>query len=386
MRKIYVDNSSTTFPKPKEVGDAVYDYLTNIGANVGRGNYQSSYSTSRIVYETRELICEMFNFDEPRNVVFTTNITESLNVILKGFLKKGEHVIITSMEHNAVIRPIHTLLNKGINYSIVPCNKQGLINLKDLEKSINSSTKLILVTHVSNVSGSIMPIDEIAAIAKKYNIYYVIDSAQSAGILPINFNDLRLAALPLTGHKGLLGPQGIGAIILREDFAAKLDTLKEGGTGSFSEALIQPDILPDKFESGTLNVPGIIGLNASLKWIKARGIENIYEHEKLLGKIFLDNVMNIKGVNLYGSKDINNRLSVFSINMDNIDASEAAYILDSEYGIMTRCGLHCSPLAHKTLGTFPEGTIRLSLGYFNTKDDIEYISKALNDISKAKRG
>lgn len=386
MKKIYADNSSTTFPKPKVVADAVYNYLTNIGTNVGRGNYQSAYSTSKIVYETRELICELFNFNEPSNVVFTANITESLNILLKGFLQKGDHVIITSMEHNAVVRPLHKLLNKGISYSVVPCNKQGVADINDLEDLINPSTKLILVNHVSNVSGGIMPIMAISDLAKKHNIAYVIDSAQSAGILPIDFNNLNLCALPLTGHKGLLAPQGIGALLLREDFAKKLETLREGGTGSFSEDLIQPEMLPDKFESGTLNVPGIVGLNASLKWILSHSLESIYEHEKKIGKVLMDNIMNIKGISLHGLSDIENRLSVFSISIDNMNTAEAAYLLDDEYGIMTRCGLHCAPLAHKTLGTFPDGSIRISLGYFNTMEDVEYISKALNNLSKVKRG
>lgn len=382
MIRIYADNSSTSYPKPDVVGKALLSYINDIGTNISRGNYEQSYSAGRIVYETRELLCELFKFDEPLNVVFTSNITESLNIIIKGALEAGDHVIITAMEHNAVIRPLHTMTKQGVEHSIIRCDKEGRLDFAEFEKSIKSNTSLVIVNHVSNVCGTIQDINQIAKICRDHRIHFVIDSAQSAGVLPIDFKQLNLSALPFTGHKGLMGPQGVGGIILDSIFAAKLRTFKEGGTGSFSEQEYQPEVLPDKFESGTLNLPGLFGLNASLKLIKEIGIKSIYEHEQYLGSLFLENILNINDVKLHGIKDMNGRTSVFSITFDNLETAEAAYILDNEYGIMTRSGIHCSPLSHKTLGTFPQGTVRFSFGYYNTKEDIYRISEAVKKISK----
>lgn len=382
MVKIYADNSSTSYPKPDEVGKALLRYINDIGTNVSRGNYEQSYSAGRIVYETRELLCELFKFEEPLNVVFTSNITESLNIIIKGALEAGDHVITTSMEHNAVIRPLHTMTKLGVEHSIIHCDKEGHLDTDEFERSIKSNTRLVIVNHVSNVCGTIQDIQIIGQICNDYKIDFVIDSAQSAGVLPIDFKTLGLSALPFTGHKGLMGPQGVGGVILGSRFAARLRTFKEGGTGSFSEQEYQPEVLPDKFESGTLNLPGIFGLNASLKWIKEIGIKSIYEHEQYLGSLFLSNILNMYGVRLHGIKEMNGRTSVFSITFDNLETAEAAYILDNEYGIMTRSGIHCSPLSHKTLETFPQGTVRFSFGFYNNKEEVNRISEAVYKISK----
>ncbi|WP_163192696.1 aminotransferase class V-fold PLP-dependent enzyme [Clostridium thermarum] len=382
MTKVYADNAATTYPKPEEVGLSLLNYITKIGTNVSRGTYEQSYSTARVVFETRELLCEFFNFREPLNVVFTSNITESLNIIIKGFLQNRDHVIVSSMEHNAVMRPLHSMSKLGVNFTIVPCDEEGKLAPKAVEEAITKNTRLILINHVSNVCGTKQDIFEISKICKRHNIHFVIDSAQSAGLLPIDFQFLNLSALPFTGHKGLMGPQGIGGILLNESFAKSIKPFKEGGTGSFSEQEIQPEIMPDKFESGTLNLPGIFGLNAGIKYIKKVGLSTIYEHEQSLGKLFLNNILNIGGIQLHGIKEMEGRTSVFSISFDKLDSAEAAFILDRDYGIMTRSGIHCSPLAHKTLGTFPQGTVRFSFGYFNTKEDIDYISKALHDMVK----
>ncbi|MDP4091003.1 MAG: aminotransferase class V-fold PLP-dependent enzyme [Bacillota bacterium] len=382
MKKIYADNSSTSFPKPNVVGSALLQYINNIGTNVARGNYEQSYSAGRIVFETRELLCEIFNFDEPLNVVFTSNITESLNIIIKGALKAGDHVITTSMEHNSVIRPLHTMTRLGVELTSVRCNKEGLLDIDLFSQGLMSSTRLVIVNHVSNVCGTIQQIEKIGHLCKSRGIDFIIDSAQSAGILPIDFFKLGLSALPFTGHKGLMGPQGVGGLILSSSFASKLQAFKEGGTGSFSEQEYQPEVLPDKFESGTLNIPGIFGLNAALKYIREIGTETIAGHEKHLGNLFLNNVLNIDGIKLHGMKSSENRTSVFSLTFDKMETAEVAYLLDSRYGIMTRSGIHCSPLAHKTLGTFPEGTVRFSFGYFNTEEEIDYICRAINEISK----
>jgi cysteine desulfurase family protein len=371
--KVYADNAATSFPKPKEVAMAMHDYIDNIGGNVGRGTYESAYEAGRIVFETRELLCELFNFNNPLNVVFTSNITESLNTLIKGYLKAGDHVVVTSMEHNAVMRPLSSAALGDIKVTKVQCNSDGTLNIEDFKKSLSINTRLVVMTHASNVCGTIMPVEFISEICKNLSIPFILDSAQSAGVLGIDMKGLHLSALPFTGHKGLMGPQGIGGFIISDDFAGKIRPLKEGGTGSFSEHEIQPETLPDKFECGTLNVPGIFGLNASLKFIKKTGIEKIREHESRLSSIFLEKVLNIDDILLSGTTDLAKRTSVFSLNFKNFDNAEIAFMLDRDFGIMTRVGLHCAPSAHKTLGTFPGGSVRFSFGYFSTESHIDYV-------------
>lgn len=382
MKRIYMDNAATSFPKAEGVAEAMTNYIINIGGNVGRGSYYNSYAAGSIVYETRELLCKLFHFDDPLNIVFTMNITQSLNMILKGFLKEGDHVLISSMEHNAVLRPLTSLQQKGIQLDIIPCDSEGFLNPDSIKQYIKPNTKLLVITHASNVCGSIQEIKEIGKICKDHDIEFVLDSAQTAGILDIDFYDTNLSALAFTGHKGLLGPQGIGGFLITNEFASKISPLIEGGTGSLSESYSQPEILPDKFESGTLNIPGIFGLNKSLKYILDTGLENIRKREKELTKLFLDGLKNIDNIKVIGSNDINKRTAVISIDFQNIDNSEAAFILDNEYGIMTRVGLHCAPLAHKTLGTFPKGTVRFSFGYFTLEEDIIYALESIEKVAK----
>jgi cysteine desulfurase family protein len=385
MRKVYLDNAATSYPKAPGVSAAVCDYIDNVGSNVGRGTYQSSYSAGEIVYETRELLCELFKFDNPLNVVFTMNITQSLNTLLKGLLKPGDHVILSSMEHNAVMRPLSSLQNLGVEFDRVLCNINGVLNPIDIEKFIKSNTKLIVMTHASNVCGTILPIYEVGELCKKHNLHFILDSAQTAGVLDIDFNKLNLSAIAFTGHKGLLGPQGIGGFVINNELVKKINPFIEGGTGSLSESELQPEYMPDKFESGTLNLPGIYGLNASLKYIKRTGIDTIHKIEIELTKRFLDGVMNITKIRNVGLKTIEGRTSVVSLDFKNLDNSEVAFMLDREFGIMTRVGLHCSPSAHKTLNTFPKGTLRFSFGHFNTIEEVDYtldsIVKVINMIS-----
>lgn len=384
MRKVYLDNAATSYPKAPGVSAAVCDYIDNVGSNVGRGTYQSSYSAGEIVYETRELLSELFKFDNPLNVVFTMNITQSLNTLLKGFLKPGDHVILSSMEHNAVMRPISNLQKLGVEFDRVLCDANGKLSSIEIEKYIKFNTRLVVMTHASNVCGTILPLCEVGEICKRHNIKFIIDSAQTAGVIDIDFNKFNLSALAFTGHKGLLGPQGVGGFVINNELVKQINPFIEGGTGSLSESELQPEYMPDKFESGTLNLPGIYGLYASLKYIKSTGIDTIHKIEMELTKKFLDGVLNIDGIRNVGLSTIEGRTSVVSLDFKNLDNSEIAFILDREFGIMTRVGLHCSPSAHKTLNTFPKGTLRFSFGHFSTTEEVDYtidsIVKVMNMI------
>lgn len=382
MKKIYLDNAATTFPKAPGVSESMSDFILNVGSNVGRGSYESSYSAGQVVYETREMLCELFNFYDPLNTVFTMNITQSLNMLLRGFLKPGDHVIISSMEHNAVLRPLVSLQSKGIEFDRVMCSEEGTLNPCDVELLIKPNTKLVVMTHASNVCGTILPLVDVGKICRKHNIDFIIDTAQTAGVFPIDFEELNLSALTFTGHKGLLGPQGIGGFLITMDFANKVDSIFEGGTGSLSESETQPNYMPDKFESGTLNIPGIYGLNASLKYLKKVGIHSIEEKERELTALFLENVLSINEVHIAGMETTDNRTSTVSINFRNFDNSEIAFLLDKEFGIMTRVGLHCAPSAHKTLNTFPSGTVRFSFGHFNTLEEVNYTIDSINKVLK----
>lgn len=381
--KLYLDNAATSYPKPKEVYQAMNDYMINLGASPGRGSYASALDSSRIVYNCREELCSLFNFDTVENVIFTSNITHSLNILINGFIKEGMHVITSSMEHNSVLRPLHTLKN-FINYEldIIKASNEGLINIEDIKNSIKENTKLIILTHSSNVIGTLEPLEEIGLVCKQKGIFFIIDSAQTAGITEVDFKKLNCNALAFTGHKGLLGPQGIGGFLIDDSFNEKCSSIFVGGTGSLSSDLLQPDFLPDKFESGTLNTPGIAGLLAGINFITSVGINSIKEKEEFLTQKLIDGLLNIDDVILYGLKTSKNRTSAISMNFRNIDSSEVAYTLDSQFGIMTRTGLHCAPLAHKTIGTYPTGTLRMSLGYFNDEKDVDYTLFSLNKILK----
>ncbi len=381
--KIYLDNACTSFPKPKSVPIAMADYIANAGVNIGRGCYGEAYDAEAKVYETRQLLCSLFGGDDPKNVVFTKNVTESINILLKGFLKPGDHVLVSSMEHNAVMRPLVQLKERGIFFSRIPCDNEGNLILSETENLICPETKLIIMTHASNVSGSIMPIDKIGKICQKHGLKLFVDSAQSAGALPIDMEEMHIDALAFTGHKGLMGPQGIGGFILKEEMVNLIEPLISGGTGSISHTEDIPSFMPDRFEAGTLNIPGIIGLREGLLFIKNTGTAAIREKEATLTKRFLDKIKALPSVKIAGPKDILNRCSVVSLQIDGKDSALISDALDTEYGIMTRVGLHCAPSAHKTLGTYPEGTIRFSFGYFNTEEETDAAIRALEKLSKS---
>ncbi|HZK57674.1 MAG TPA: aminotransferase class V-fold PLP-dependent enzyme [Clostridia bacterium] len=379
MKYIYLDNGATSYPKAPGVAKSMSDYILNVGTNIGRGAYDLSYEAENTVYETRELICELFNFDKPENVIFTKNVTESMNVLIKGLLRNGDHVVVSSMEHNAIMRPLNALEDK-VEYTRVQCNKLGELKIEDVENSIKPNTKAVIMTHASNVCGTILDLEKVGEVCKRNNIFFMIDGAQTAGFSDIDFQKLNADAIGFTGHKSLLGPQGIGGFVINDRTADEMNTLIEGGTGSLSDTEKQPDYMPDKFEAGTLNIPGIYGLNASLKYLFSYGIRNIREKEIYLLDKFLEGLLNVKKIKLIGKTTSDNRTGVLSVDFVNDDNGLVAHELGKEYGIMTRSGLHCAPSAHKTLGTFPEGTVRFSLGHFTTLEEIEYSISCVNDI------
>ena len=381
MKYIYLDNGATSYPKAPGVAESISDYILNVGTNVGRGAYSQAYEAGNTVYETRELICKLFNFDKSENVIFTKNVTESLNILIKGLLKEGDHVIVSSMEHNAVMRPLNSLSSK-IEYTKVKCNDLGELYVKDVEAAIKANTKAVIMTHASNVCGTILDLEGVGKLCKEKGIFFIIDSAQTAGFSDIDFYSLNADAIGFTGHKGLLGPQGIGGFIIGDKMLSETNTFIEGGTGSLSDTEIQPDFMPDKFEAGTLNIPGIYGLNASLKYILDYGIKNIREKELHLLKHFIDGLEGINGIKLIGRKDTINRTGVLSLDFLYDDNGIVSHELSSKYGIMNRSGLHCAPSAHNTLGTFPKGTVRLSLSHFTTIEEIDYTISSIKKLAK----
>ncbi|MBI3583470.1 MAG: aminotransferase class V-fold PLP-dependent enzyme [Nitrospinae bacterium] len=376
---IYLDNAATSFPKPESVYKAVSDTLKKYGSSPGRGGHKMSMQTERIIFETRERIASFFNIPYSSNVIFTFNVTMGINLALKGFLKAGDHVLTSSMEHNAVMRPLKRLEKEGISKTVVKCSKEGFLNPKDIEKEIKSNTKLIVITHASNVTGTILPIREVGEIAKKKGIAFLLDAAQSAGLLPIDVQKDNIDMLGCTGHKSLFGPQGTGFLYIKDGLDVK--PLIEGGTGSNSESDEMPDFFPDKFQAGTLNTPGIAGLGAGIEFIQKEGLKNIRDKEMHLTTKIMNGLKNIKGVKLYGSLNPSDRVAVISFNIEGKDPAYVGNILNEKYDIMSRVGLHCAPNAHRTIGTFPVGTVRVSVGYFNTEDDIEILIKTVRDIA-----
>lgn len=378
---IYLDNSSTTFPKPKQVIDCMYNYMLNVGGNAGRGNYTNTLQSNRFLYEAREIVSDFFGFSSPSNVIFTNNVTTSLNMLIKGSIKEGDHVITSSMEHNSVLRPLISCKESlNINLDIIDADKSGFINISDFESKITEDTKLVVLTQASNVTGSIQDITKIGEICREKNVFFIIDSSQGAGVLELNMSSVNANAIAFTGHKSLFGPQGIGGFIIDDKLNKYCKSILHGGTGSLSYSLNQPDFLPDKFECGTLNMPGIIGLSEGIKFINSIGLKSIYEHNNYLINYLIDGLLNIDDIIVYGDLNGKKITTCVSINVQSLDSSELCYFLETN-GIKTRCGLHCAPLAHKTIGSYPSGTVRLSVSYFNTKKEIDFVLKTLNKIS-----
>lgn len=384
MNRIYLDQASTSFPKAPGVAQAMMDYLTMNGVNVNRGCYSSAYSAEEVIYETRQLLAELFHFSKCKNVIFTPNVTTSLNFILKGFLKPGDHILVSAMEHNAVMRPVVQLASSGISFDRIPCRTDGSMILEKVEELLRPETKAIVTLHASNVCGTRMPLDALGKICQRHQLYFVVDSAQTAGIVPINMDKMHIDALAFTGHKGLRGPQGTGGFLVSQELAEQMEPLISGGTGSVSHTEEIPNFMPDRFESGTPNLPGIYGLHEALLFLKTHSLQAINEKELSLTGYFLEQLQTLddtgRHIRIIGKKDLTDRNAVVSIQTPEIDMSQVAWQLDNEYGVMTRVGLHCAPNAHKTLGTYPAGTIRFSFGPENTKNELDFAIQGLKKI------
>ena len=385
MDAIYLDNASTTFPKPKAVPEAMYHYMTRSGSNINRGCYDRAYAVEELVYETRQMLCSLFGGEDCRNVAFTKNVTESLNVILKGLLKPGDHVLVSSMEHNAVMRPLVQLEKQGISFSRIPCRRDGSLILEEMAPLVKKETRAVVMTHASNVCGTMMPYEQVGAFCRERGLLFIADTAQTAGVWPLDMERMKIDALAFTGHKGLLGPQGIGGFLLSEKLLPQMESLIAGGTGSISHTEVMPDFMPDRFEAGTMNLPGIVGLHAGLGWIRETGMEQIRSHELALTRQFLEGLKSMdpyeKRLRIVGKKDTEGRTGVVSVQTVRRELAQTAYELDVQYGIMTRVGLHCAPSAHQTLGTFPTGTIRFSFGWWNTREEAALSLQALDELS-----
>ena len=379
MDTIYLDNAATSFPKPEGVSTAMKTYLDQVGATINRSVYGSAQDAGLVTLQLRQRLKKLFHFPEAvTHVILTPGATWGLNMAIKGFLKKGDHCIVSSMEHNAVMRPLLQL--PGVEFDRIPCNREGLLNPVDVENRIRPNTRLLVMAHGSNVCGSVQDAKAVGEICRKHGIAFVLDAAQTAGHYPVDFEAFGLSALCVPGHKGLLGPSGIGALLMTDAFAKTLDPIVAGGTGSASDSEYLPDYLPDRFESGTPNLPGIYGWEAALQYVETRGVEGLRAHEMALCQRFLEGLSSIEGVALCGTKDLNRRVGVVSVDFLHKDNAEAAFELELDYGILTRCGLHCAPSAHKTLDTFPRGTVRFSLGFSSTEADVDAALCAIRSI------
>lgn len=375
---IYLDNAATTFPKPDSVYLAVEHALRDIGVGPGRGGYKRGIAASRLVFETRELLASFFAIKDSTRLVFTHNATEALNLAVNGLLRPGDHVVSTTMEHNALVRPLHAAEGRGVEVTWVTADRHGFVSTDKIAAAMRPSTKLVALSHCSNVTGTIQPVEEIGNLTRKSGVLLLIDAAQSAGYIPIDVNKLNIDLLAAPGHKGLLGPQGTGFLYMAEN--VDLMPLIVGGTGSFSSELGQPDVLPERYESGTMNTPGIAGLKAGIEFILETGLERIRQKETMLVSQLLYGLSDFAGVTLYGPEKHSQSGGVVSFTVDGNDPATIGFRLDSDYDVSVRVGLHCAPLAHKTIGTYPGGTIRVSPGYFNSEEDIGAFLGAMRTI------
>lgn len=378
MDRIYFDQASSCFPRPREVLDSVYDCLVNYGININRSTSSGGYHLEEQVYECREKIAAFFHAKDSRLVAFTKNVTESLNIVIKGLFRPGDHVLTSGMEHNAVIRPLEQMKQHGVSYDLLPCHADGRLRIEDISRKIKKHTRALILTHASNVCGTLMPLQEVGALCKEHNILFIVDAAQTAGRIPIYMQEMHIDILCFTGHKSLMGPQGSGGVVFNDEVYRQIDPLIAGGTGSISSSIQMPEFMPDKFEAGTPNIPAIIGLYTALQWIEKRGTEPIHAHEMALTERFIAGLQDLH-IPFVGMQSCSDRVAVVSLHLKK-DMALVANELEERFGIVTRVGMHCAPLAHQSLGTYPEGTLRFSFGCFNTPAEIDIALSALKEI------
>jgi len=380
---IYFDNAATSWPKPPGVAQAVVHFIDRVGANPGRAGHRMAIESGRIVYSARTAIADLVNAPDPLRVVFGANVTEALNLAIYGILRPGDHVVTGSLEHNSVMRPLRDLERRGVAITVVPSAPTGLLEPADIERAIGPETRLITLNHASNVVGTVAPVADVGQIAHTHGIPLLVDAAQTAGAYPIDMQAASIDLLAFTGHKSLYGPMGTGGLVFGGDFdIGSLTPLKRGGTGSRSELEEQPEFLPDLCESGTPNVPGLAGLAAGVRWALDKGVDNIRAHEENLARRLIQGLQDIEGVSVYGTGDASLQTATVSFNIRGVEPSEVGLRLDDEYGILCRVGLHCSPAAHKTIGTYPRGTVRFGLGATNTLDEVDTALDAVRHLAK----
>ncbi len=376
---IYLDNAATTMRKPQKVIDAVVQAMSSMG-NAGRGVNDVSLSASRIIYDTRERICRMVGGTNPRQVVFTCNSTESLNMALRGLLNPGDHVITTMLEHNSVLRPLYDLESKGTKLTIIGCRESGTFDIEDMRKAITSETKMIVCTNGSNLTGNYVDLKPIGELAHENGLLFVVDASQTAGVFPIDVEEMKIDVLCFTGHKGMLGPQGTGGMYVREGVSVR--SLKAGGTGVQTYSKTQPAQMPTALEAGTLNGHGIAGLHAALEYLEEYGIDNIRAREQKLMWRFYEGVKDIENVTIYGDFTTKNRCAIVTLNIGDYDSSEVSDALLTEYSISTRSGGHCAPLMHEALGTVEQGAVRFSFSHYNTDEEVDTAIQAVRELAK----
>ncbi len=380
---IYFDNAATSWPKPATVIEAMSHFMTEVGANPGRSAHRLSIEAARIIYETREALARLLNMDDPLRIVFGLNATDALNLALYGILRSGDHVVTSSMEHNSVMRPLRALEKQGVvEVDVVPCSSEGFMDPADVEAALRPKTRMIVLNHASNVVGSLLPVAEAGEIARAHGVLLLVDAAQTAGAYPLDMEAMQIDLLAFTGHKALLGPQGTGGLCIgRRVEVDDLEPLKRGGTGSRSEREEQPEFLPDKCESGTPNTVGLTGLRAGVEFVLEHGVENIRLHEVKLTRRLIEGLLDVPGVIVYGGHDAQMQTAAVSFNVEGLSPSEVGLKLDEEYEIMSRVGLDCAPAAHRTIGTFPVGTVRFGLSYFNTAEEVDEALAAVRAIA-----
>jgi cysteine desulfurase family protein len=353
-------------------------FIRTVGASPGRSGHQLSIQAARVVYEAREAVSQLLGLNNPHRIIFTSSATEALNLVINGLLNLDDHVITTGIEHNSVMRPLRALEN---TVTVVPCSKEGFLEPDDIRKAISKNTRLIVMNHASNVVGTILPIAEVGEIAHDYGVLLCVDAAQTAGAFPIGINEAKIDLLAFSGHKSLFGPPGTGGLYIRVGVEQLLQPLIRGGTGSRSEHEYQPDFLPDKYESGTPNTLGLAGLNAGTRFVLSKGVTTLRTKEEKVTQLLISGLESIPKVTIYGSRDAQKQIAVLSFNIAGLTPSNVAMELEQQHGIMCRPGLHCAPIAHKTIGTFPEGTVRLSPGYFNSEEEVNIVIEAISRIA-----